>query len=265
MTTKTKSLRERPVAAGNWKMHMTVSESTAVARKLGGMLGDVRQVEIIIAPTYTALQAVGEALKETGIRLAAQNVHWEETGAFTGEVAAAQLKDVGCTYVLIGHSERRHIFGETDEMLKRKLAAVMKKDLDAIFCVGETLEQRRSGRTAAVVRTQLGALEEAAKGPSDGILVAYEPVWAIGTGQVATADQIAEVHEMIRHGLAEILGSGSAELIRILYGGSVTPENVAGLASIRNLDGVLVGGASLDAGRFAAIVKSLEKMKGADG
>jgi triosephosphate isomerase (TIM) len=265
VTTKTKSLRERPVAAGNWKMHMTVSESTAVARQLGGLLGDVRHVEIIIAPTYTALQAVGETLKESGIRLAAQNVHWEEEGAFTGEVSAAQLEDVGCTYVLIGHSERRHIFGETDDMLRRKLATALKKHLNAIYCVGETLEQRRSGRTAAVVRNQLGALEEAAKGPSDGILVAYEPVWAIGTGQVATADQIAEVHDTIRHNLADIFGSGSAEAIRILYGGSVTPENVAGLASIRNLDGVLVGGASLNADRFAAIVKSLEKMKGTDG
>ncbi|MBI3995935.1 MAG: triose-phosphate isomerase, partial [Nitrospirae bacterium] len=212
MSAKTTSLRRRHVAIGNWKMHMTAAESAAAARRLSGLVGDVRGVEVVIAPSFTALQSVGEALKGTGLLLAGQNVHWEEKGAFTGEVSAAQLKDAGCRFVLIGHSERRAIFGETDEMAGRKLTAALKAGLDAVLCVGETLDQRRSGRTAAVVKEQLEKdLAGAAPGPSNRILIAYEPVWAIGTGQVATAEQVSEVHEMIRRALAGILGPDSGE------------------------------------------------------
>ncbi|HEY5594423.1 MAG TPA: triose-phosphate isomerase [Nitrospiria bacterium] len=262
MTTQTTSIRRRPIAVGNWKMHMTVAESAAAAERLSGLLGDIRHVEIVIAPSYTALQAVGETLKGTGLLLAAQNVHWEEKGAFTGEVSAAQLKDTGCRFVLIGHSERRLIFGETDENVKRKLAAALKHGLKAVLCVGETVEQRRAGQTAAVVRDQLEKdLADATQGPTERILIAYEPVWAIGTGRVATAAQISEVHEIIRQALDKIFGSDSGGAIRVLYGGSVTPDNIADLAAIQNLDGVLVGGASLKPDGFAAIVKTLEKVK----
>jgi triosephosphate isomerase len=243
-------------------MHMTVAESAAAAKRLSGLLGDLPQVEVVIAPSYTALQVVGEVLRGTGLLLASQNVHWEEKGAFTGEVSVAQIKDAGCRFVLIGHSERRLIFGETDERVGRKLSAALKQDLNAVLCVGETVEQRRAGQTAAVVREQLKKdLAGVTQGPSERILIAYEPVWAIGTGQVATAAQISDVHEMIRRTLAEILGPGPAEAVRVLYGGSVTPDNIADLAAIKNLDGVLVGGASLKADGFAAIVKTLEKMK----
>lgn len=247
---------------GNWKMHMTVAESAAAAERLSGLLGDIRHVEIVIAPSYTALQAVGEVLKETGLLLASQNIHWEEKGAFTGEVSATQIKDTGCRFVLIGHSERRLIFGETDEMVRRKSAAALKQGLNAVLCVGETLDQYRAGQTAAVVREQLKKdLTDVTKGLSERILIAYEPVWAIGTGQVATAAQISEVHEMIRGTLSEIFGPEPAGAVRVLYGGSVTPDNIADLATIKNLDGVLVGGASLKPDGFAAIVKILEKVK----
>ncbi len=243
-------------------MHMTVAESAAAAKQLSGLLSDIRQVEVVIAPSYTALQVVGETLKRTGLLLASQNVHWEEKGAFTGEVSAAQIKDTGCRFVLIGHSERRLIFGETDERVRRKLAAALKQGLNAVVCVGETLDQRRADQTAAVVREQLKKdMADATQGPSERILIAYEPVWAIGTGQVATAAQISEVNEMIRRTLAEIFGPESAEPVRVLYGGSVTSDNIADLAAIRNLDGVLVGAASLKPDGFAAIVRTLEKIK----
>jgi triosephosphate isomerase len=243
-------------------MHMTVAESTAVAQRLAELLGDLRKVEVVIAPSYTALQAVGGILRETGLMLASQNVHWEERGAFTGEVSALQIKDTGCRFVLIGHSERRALFGETDEMVRRKLSAALNQGLNTVLCVGETLDQRRAGRTAGVVIEQLKKnLTDPSETPSDRILIAYEPLWAIGTGQSATAGQISEVHEMIRLELAGIFGAGPAEAIRVLYGGSVTPENITDLAAIKNLDGVLVGGASLKPDSFAAIVKTLEKVK----
>ncbi|MBI3810999.1 MAG: triose-phosphate isomerase [Nitrospirae bacterium] len=243
-------------------MHLTVSESAAVAQRLAGLLGDPRRVEVVIAPSYTALQSVGGVLKETGLLLASQNVHWEEKGAFTGEVSATQIKDTGCRFVLIGHSERRVVFGETDEMVRRKLAAALKQGLNTVLCVGETLEQHQSGQTVAVVRDQLKKdLADLTDGPSGKIIIAYEPVWAIGTGRVATAAQISEIHEMIRGTLSEIFGPASAEAVRVLYGGSVTPDNIADLATIENLDGVLVGGASLKPDGFATIVKTLEKVK----
>jgi len=243
-------------------MHMTLAESTAVARQLTRLLGDTRRVEIVIAPSYTALPAVAEVLKGTGILLAAQNAHWDDQGAYTGEVSAIQLKDAGCRFVLVGHSERRSIFGETDEVVGRKLTGVLKRGLSAVLCVGETPEQRRTHRTTDVVTAQLeAALAETAPGPFDRLVVAYEPVWAIGTGQVATAGQISEVHELIRQRLEKILGPEGAEAVRVVYGGSVTTENIAELAVIKELDGVLVGGASLKADGFAAIVKTLEKMK----
>jgi len=243
-------------------MQMTLAEAATSARRLAELLGDARQVEIAIAPSYTALHAVGESLKGTGILLAAQNVHWDDEGAYTGEVSAIQLKDAGCRFVIIGHSERRTLFGETDETVNRKLIAVLKQGLSAVLCVGETLEQRRMGQTAAVVMTQLEkGLANVTQGPFDRLAIAYEPIWAIGTGQVATPAQVSEVHALIRQQLAKILGPESAEAVRVIYGGSVTPKNIADLAAIKELDGVLVGGASLKADGFAAIVKTMEKVK----
>jgi triosephosphate isomerase (TIM) len=255
-------VRRQPIAVGNWKMHRTVDESTAAVRELLELLGAVRDIEVAVAPSYTALRAVGEVLRGTEIRLAAQNAHWEESGAFTGEVSAAQLKDAGCRLVLIGHSERRHIFGESDEMVKRKLAGVLKQGLDVVLCVGETLEQRLEGRTSAVVQAQMReGLGDPGGKISGRILMAYEPVWAIGTGQVATAEQISEVLGMIRREFEKRFGSAPAESVRILYGGSVTPDNIAELSGVGELDGVLVGGASLSAPRFTSIIKGLGKGK----
>jgi triosephosphate isomerase len=243
-------------------MHMTLAEATTAARRLSELLGHGRHVEIVIAPGYTALQAVGKILEGTGILLAAQNVHWEDQGAYTGEVSAIQLKDVGCRFVLIGHSERRTLFGETDETVNRKLISAWKQGLSAVLCVGESLEQRRIGQTATVVMAQLEkGLANATPGSFDRLLIAYEPIWAIGTGQVATPAQASEVHALIRQQLAKILGPDSAEAIRVLYGGSVTPQNIGDLAGIKDLDGVLVGGASLKPDGFSAIVKTLEKVK----
>jgi len=243
-------------------MQMSLTESTAVARQLVKQLGDRRNVEIVIAPSYTALQAVGEVLTGTDLLLAAQNVHWDDRGAYTGEVSAVQLKEAGCRFVLIGHSERRTLFGETDEMVGRKRVAALKQGLNAVVCVGETSDQRRAAQTASVVTAQIGkGLEGATEGSLDRLLIAYEPIWAIGTGQVATVVQISEVHALIRRELAKILGTDSAEAVRVIYGGSVTTVNIADLAMIEHLDGVLVGGASLKADGFAAIVKTLEKIK----
>jgi triosephosphate isomerase len=243
-------------------MHMTLAEATTAARRLSELLGDARLVEIVIAPSYTALQAVGEVLEGTGILIAAQNVHWDNQGAYTGEVSAIQVKDAGCRFVLIGHSERRMLFGETDETVSRKVIAALRQGLSIVLCVGETLEQRRMGQTVAVVMAQLEkGLADATQGPFDRLAIAYEPIWAIGTGQVATTVQVSEVHALIRQHLAKISGPDSAEAIRVLYGGSVTPQNIGDLAGIKDLDGVLVGGASLKADGFAAIVKTLEKVK----
>jgi len=245
---------------GNWKMHRTVGESTTAVRELLEQLGADRDVEVAVAPSFTALRAVGEVLSESGLRLAAQNAHWEESGAFTGEVSASQLKDAGCSLVLIGHSERRHIFGESDEMVRRKLTGVLKQGLDAVLCVGETLDQRLEGRTSDVVQTQIRkGLGDPGGKNSGRVLMAYEPVWAIGTGRVATAEQISEVLGMIRREFIKRFDSDSAESVRILYGGSVTPENITELSGVRDLDGVLVGGASLSARGFASIIRGLGK------
>lgn len=243
-------------------MHLTLSDARGAARRLSELVGDAGAVEVVIAPSFPLLQTVGDVLRGTGILLAAQNVHWEDQGAYTGEVSPVQLRDAGCRFILIGHSERRTLFGETDEMVRRKVIAVLRQELRPILCVGETLEQRRAGQTAAVVTAQLEkGLADGSSGPFERLAIAYEPIWAIGTGQVATPSQISDVHGLIRQQLGRILGPDSAEAVRVLYGGSVTSQNMADLAGIKDLDGVLVGGASLKADGFAAIIKSLGKVK----
>lgn len=240
---------------GNWKMHKTVAEAAALVQELAaGLAGDAR-VQVAVAPTFTALAAAGAALKGTPIELAAQDVHWEVQGAFTGEVSAPMLADVGCRHVIVGHSERRQFFGETDETVRKKVGAVLAAGLSPIVCVGELLAEREAGRTLEVVGRQVrGGLAGLGAEQLARVTVAYEPVWAIGTGKTATTAQAQEVHAAIRAILRE-LGGAVADDIRIQYGGSVKPENAAELMSQPDVDGALVGGASLKAKDFLAIVK----------
>jgi len=248
----------RPIVAGNWKMNKTVGEALTLVRELRGMVSMVRdKVEVVVAPPFTALHAVAKAIEDSNIGLAAQNCFWEPSGAFTGEVSAPMLEEIGCTYVIIGHSERRQIFGETDESVNRRVKAALSSQLLPIICIGETLEQRDLGRTLDVVSSQLTAAL-AGFGASDvaRFVIAYEPVWAIGTGRNATSSQAQEVHAHIREQLTGLYGREISERVRIQYGGSVKPDNAADLMAKPDVDGALVGGASLKAADFAAIVKA---------
>lgn len=245
-----------PFIAGNWKMNKTVNEAVDLVTNLKVLLSNVRGVEVAVAPPYPALYAVGRALQGSFIHLAAQNLFWEERGAFTGEVSAPMLKDVGCEYVIVGHSERRQYFGETDETVNRRLKAALGHGLKPIFCVGETLKDREEGKTFSVIETQLeGGLKDLTEEVLFRCVIAYEPVWAIGTGKTATPEQAQEVHRFIREKLTKLYSKAVAEALRIQYGGSVTPENVKGLMEQEDIDGALVGGASLKAEAFADIVR----------
>ncbi|QJA05287.1 triose-phosphate isomerase [Thermosulfurimonas marina] len=246
----------RPLIAGNWKMHKTVRETLDYIRRFRDLVSGVTDREIMIAPPFTALYAAGEALAGSSIRLGAQNAHWAEAGAFTGEISPVMLKECGVTYVIIGHSERRHIFGETDEMICKRLSGVMGAGLRPILCIGETLEEREAGKTFEVLERQVkAALQGFAAEDLRELVVAYEPVWAIGTGKTATPEQAQEAQAYVRRLLADFGGKEFAEGIRILYGGSVKPENISALMAQPDVDGALVGGASLDPETFARIVK----------
>jgi triosephosphate isomerase len=246
----------RKFVCGNWKMHRTAGEAAALVRELAsGMGGLAGRVQVAVAPPFTALHAVASALGGTEIELAAQDVHWEAQGAFTGEISAAMLADCCCTHCIVGHSERRQLFGETDEGVRKKVGALLAARIRPIVCVGETLQERDEGRTLAVVDRQVrAALAGLSAAELGAITVAYEPVWAIGTGKTATSAQAQEVHAAIRKLLRE-LGGAVADEVRIQYGGSVKPENAAELMSQPDVDGALVGGASLKAKDFLAIVK----------
>ncbi len=245
----------RPLIAGNWKMHNTVGESVSLARAIA----DARigpRTDVVVAPVFTALAAVVEALRGTRVAVSAQDVHWEEKGAFTGEISPGMLADVGCTYGIVGHSERRQFFGETDETVARKVTALRKRALTPIACIGETLAEREGGITFDVVRRQLEAIlavldDEGAK----TVVIAYEPVWAIGTGKTAKSSDAQQVHAYIRDRIAAKFGD-AAGATRILYGGSVKADNAAELLAQPDIDGALVGGASLDAGGFARIIQA---------
>ncbi len=246
-----------PFVAGNWKMHKTVVEACLLADAIRERIGFSPAVEVAVAPPFTALSAVGARLRGSPVVLAAQNAYWEEHGAFTGEVSAPMLLDVGCRYVIVGHSERRQLFGETDETVRRRLAAVLGQRMRPIVCVGETLAEREAGRTAERVSAQLrGALGELSAPELTEIVVAYEPVWAIGTGRTASAAEAQEVHAHLRALLAEIGGADVAARVRILYGGSVKPANAAALFGQTDVDGALVGGASLEPESFLGIVQA---------
>ena len=246
----------KPVIAGNWKMYKTVGESVATALALKPLVANANHCEVVIAPVFTALKTVADRLEGSNIGIAAQNCSTEiEEGAHTGEVAAFMLRDVGARYVIVGHSERRQIYGETDSMVGKKSLAGISADLTVIMCVGETLQQREQGIAESVVRGQLkGGLSGLTASDLDRIIVAYEPVWAIGTGRTATPDQAQEMHAFIRRVFAEGHSESAAQALRILYGGSVKPDNIAGLMSQKDIDGALVGGASLQAESFAKIV-----------
>ena len=251
------SKKRRPIVAGNWKMNKTSGEALALAGEIARALGDFEPVDVVLCPSFTALHAVSRAIGGTRIALGAQNLHWEKAGAFTGEIAAAQLLDAGCAHVIIGHSERRQFFGETDETVSRRLGAALAAGLAPIVCVGETLDQRKTGRTEAVIREQvqkgLAGLDAQALGR---LVIAYEPVWAIGTGMTATPDQAQDTHAFIRGLLKSMAGEAVAGAVRIQYGGSVKPANAKELFGRPDIDGGLIGGASLDAASFVAIVKA---------
>jgi len=241
---------------GNWKMHKTQAEARALVHALAPLVADLAgKVQVAVAPSFTSLAAAAEALKGTGLELAAQDVHWEAQGAFTGEISAAMLADSGCRHGIVGHSERRQLFGETDETVRKKVGALLAAGVRPIVCVGELLAEREAGRTLEVVGRQVrGALAGLPPGAVASLTVAYEPVWAIGTGKTATTAQAQEVHAAIRALLRELAGA-AADQVRIQYGGSVKADNAAELMSQPDVDGALVGGASLKADDFAKIVR----------
>jgi len=244
-----------PFLAGNWKMHKTVAEAVAYVRDLGGLVAGIDGVDVVAAPTFTALHAAAEAARGTRVRIAAQDLFWEREGAFTGEVSAGMLREAGAEFVIIGHSERRTLFGETDEAVNRKVSAAVSAGLTPIVCIGETLDQRERGETFAVLDRQIRQGLDGFGG--DGLaqmVVAYEPVWAIGTGRNATPAQASEAHGHIRGRLRSWFGSEAAERCRVIYGGSVKPANAGEIVAQPDVDGALVGGASLDPKGFAEIV-----------
>ncbi len=245
-----------PLIAGNWKMYKTGSEAVAAARALTELTAGASGVDVMIAPPFTALAMVGAALEASPIATGAQNIHWESEGAYTGEIAPDMIRDAGCRYVIIGHSERRQLFGETDQAVNRKVEAALAAGLIPVLCIGETEAERDAEQTFSVLDKQvrLGLEGVSLQMPGD-IVVAYEPVWAIGTGKTATREQAQEAHAFIRELLGKLYGEGMAEAIRILYGGSVKPGNIAELINMADIDGALVGGASLEPETFARIVK----------
>jgi triosephosphate isomerase (TIM) len=248
----------KKIAAANWKMNMTQAESARFVESFLLDFGDIVDVEVVIVPPFTAIAKVTEALgKAQNIKVGAQNMHWERSGAFTGEISAPLLRDLFVHYVVLGHSERRTLFGETDEIVNRKVRAAHEAALRPIVCIGETLEQRDKGNVEKILSIQLrGSLKELSEKELQETVIAYEPVWAIGTGRNATPEQAQEAHTFIRHTLSEMASDATAERIRIQYGGSVKPENARALMSQPDIDGALVGGASLDPRSFAAIVKA---------
>jgi triosephosphate isomerase len=244
----------RPLIAGNWKMHTTLQEAQQLASAVVQAAAKASDRDVMIAPPYTALASVAKVLSDSGVMLGAQNVHWEETGAFTGEISAPMLKDVGCVMAIIGHSERRHVFGETDYTINSRIAGALQFGLIPVFCVGETLKQREAGQTLKVLEDQVRAGLAGVKLADGELVIAYEPVWAIGTGKTATEAQAQEVHSFIRSLLADIYEKNIAGQIRILYGGSVKPDNIDILMQQDDIDGALVGGAALKAESFERII-----------
>ena len=253
----------KPLIVGNWKMNNTTAESVDLTEKLKRLIKDMAVVEVVVAPPFTSLDKVRDAIKGSNIKLGAQNLFWEDKGAYTGEVSPLMIRDLDCEYVIIGHSERREYFKESDEIINKKIKAALRNKLKAIVCVGETFKEREESKTIEVIESQIrngleGILSSELRTTDREmrLVIAYEPVWAIGTGRNATPAQANEVHTYIRKLLSQIFNEGIASNIKILYGGSVKPSNSAELMSEKEIDGALVGGASLEADSFAEIVRS---------
>lgn len=246
----------KKVVAGNWKMNKSIAEASELAKGILRELGDHTEVDVILCPPFTALRTVGEVIANSPIRLGAQNMHFEPDGAFTGEVSASMLRDLYCHFVILGHSERRQFFAETDAVVNRKTKAAIASNLIPIVCVGETLSQRDAGETQAVVSEQVRGSLAGLNQDMKKVIVAYEPVWAIGTGRTATPEQAQEVHALIRSVLSSMSDPATAQSIRIQYGGSVKPANAGSLFTQPDIDGGLIGGASLDAKSFVEIVRA---------
>lgn len=249
-----------PLVVGNWKMNGTLSEAAVLTRAIDREIRrKPSRAFIVLAPPATALTNVRRAARSSGVSIAGQNCHWQESGAFTGEISPLMLRDLGCQYVIVGHSERRHLFHETDAIVAKKVAAVLRNDLRPILCVGETLAERTEGSTSKVIASQLRiALKGLSKNAIANIVVAYEPVWAIGTGRTAESAQIAEVHRRIRGLITKVFGETAGRRTRVLYGGSVNPGNAKQLADTPDVDGLLVGGASLKAESFIAVFRCFD-------
>ncbi len=253
----------QPIAAGNWKMYKTRAEARALAGDLAARVGSQEKAEVVLFPPYTSLEAVGGAISGTRIALGAQDVFYEKEGAYTGEVSCIMLRDLGCRFVLVGHSERRQLFGETNEGVHRKAKAALEAGLIPIVCVGETLKEREEGKTFKVLDEQVQAAFAGIPAEQAGqAVIAYEPVWAIGTGRNASPEQVQQAHRYLRKLISNQYGFGVSVETRILYGGSVKADNVATLAAEPEVDGALVGGASLSADPFAFIVNEIAKAKG---
>ena len=243
-----------PVIAGNWKMYKTARQAAETIRSLASLVQGVQGVEVVICPPFTALAAAVEAAKGSAVAIGAQDCYWEKEGAFTGEVAVPMIADLGCSHCIVGHSERRQFFGETDATVDKKVEAVLAQGLTSIACMGETLAEREAGQTFVVLERQVrSGLTRHLTSPR--LVIAYEPVWAIGTGKTATPAQAQEAHACIRGVVAQAANPAAAQAVRILYGGSVKPDNIATLMAQPDVDGGLVGGASLDAASFAKIVR----------
>ena len=247
--------KRRPLIAGNWKMYKTVAEAEETARALAAQTTDVDSVDIMIAPPFTALTHVASLVKNSRVALGAQDLFWEKEGAYTGQIAPGMLTEAGCRYVIIGHSERRQHFGETDETVNKKIAAALTAGLAPILCIGESEAQREADETFSVLDKQIKrGLKDLFANDLGELVIAYEPIWAIGTGKTATSEQAQQVHQFLRGLLVDLFNEQFARSVRILYGGSVKPDNIAELMSMEDIDGALVGGASLNAETFARIV-----------
>jgi triosephosphate isomerase len=248
--------KRRPLIAGNWKMFKIGPEAVKLAKGLKSLVADISGVDVLVAPPFTAIGVVWEVLKGSAIDVGGQDLFWETEGAYTGQVSGPMLKAAGCSHAIVGHSERRQYFGETNETVNRKIKAALQADLIPILCVGESEGEREAEETFSVVKEHLAkGLEGVDPGGLGKLIIAYEPVWAIGTGKTATKEQAQEVHRFIRDWMEKVGGNSIANTLRILYGGSVKPGNIAGLMAMEDIDGALVGGASLDAESFAGIVR----------
>lgn len=247
----------KKLIAGNWKMNKTSADAVVLVQEVVGAIGKQTDVDVVVCPPFTSLESVAKALEGSNVKLGAQNVHPEASGAYTGEISVGMLRALFTSYVIVGHSERRTYFGETDAFINQKVLAALKGQLKPILCVGETLGEREAGATLRIVQTQLeGGLEGVSKDLVTSVTVAYEPVWAIGTGKTATTEQAQEVHAFIRSLLAKNFGDGVAQRVRILYGGSMKPANALDLLAQKDIDGGLIGGASLESRSFLDLVKA---------